>query len=57
MQKISILVPAFNEESTIGTILEKLLALAFENCEIIVVDDGSQDQTVAVVRAYAEKSP
>lgn len=57
MQKISILVPAYNEESTIGTILDKLLALPFSNCEIIVVDDGSKDNTVAVVREYAAKSP
>ncbi|MFN7892035.1 MAG: glycosyltransferase family 2 protein [Pirellula sp.] len=57
MQKISILVPAYNEESTIGTILDKLLALPFSNCEIIVVDDGSQDKTVEIVREYASKSP
>ncbi|MFN9412342.1 MAG: glycosyltransferase family 2 protein, partial [Pirellula sp.] len=57
MQKISILVPADNDESTIGPIVDKLVALPFSNCEIIVVDDGSKDNTVAVVREYASKSP
>lgn len=51
--KVSILVPAFNEESTIERVLNKLVALPIENREIIVVDDGSQDATADIVRRLA----
>ncbi len=46
---LSIVMPAYNEEETIATILEQLLEL---DCvkEIIVVDDGSQDRTCEIVR-------
>lgn len=44
--KLSIVIPVFNEESTISRVLEKLLGLQFPfDVEIIVVDDGSTDRT------------
>ena len=51
--KVSILVPAFNEEKTIERILNKLLALPIDDFEIIVVDDGSTDSTGEIVRRIA----
>jgi glycosyltransferase involved in cell wall biosynthesis len=51
--RISVLVPAYNEHSTIGVILSKLLALPVNVYEIIVVDDGSSDGTDAVVQRFA----
>ena len=41
---VSILIPAYNEEKRIGKTLEPLLKSQFIH-EIIVIDDGSQDQT------------
>lgn len=46
---ISIIVPAHNEEVTIVDMVESLLALDYRLYEIIVVDDGSQDETAARV--------
>ena len=43
--KISIIVPAFNEEKTIASTIQSLQKLDYPNYEIIVVDDGSTDQT------------
>ena len=51
--KVSILVPAFNEEKTIERVLSKLLALPIQDREIIVVDDGSTDATGEVVQRLA----
>lgn len=51
--KVSILVPAFNEEKTIERMLSKLLTLPIEDFEIIVVDDGSTDSTGDAVRRVA----
>jgi poly-beta-1,6-N-acetyl-D-glucosamine synthase len=42
---VSILVPAFNESETIVSAVESLLSLRYPKYEIIVVDDGSEDDT------------
>ena len=46
---ISILAPAYNEEATIETSLRALLALQYPNLEVIVISDGSKDNTVQVL--------
>ena len=46
---ISILAPAFNEEATIEASLKALLALQYPRLEVIVISDGSKDQTVQVL--------
>lgn len=45
--KLSILIPAYNEEATISTVLNSLKDLKLKNLEkeIIVIDDGSNDKT------------
>lgn len=43
---ISILVPAYNEESTIVANVRSLLALHYPEFEVIVINDGSQDNTL-----------
>ncbi len=47
---VSIVVPAYNEEVTIEATIRSLLALEYKLYEIIVVDDGSSDDTSRVVR-------
>jgi cellulose synthase/poly-beta-1,6-N-acetylglucosamine synthase-like glycosyltransferase len=42
---VSVLVPAYNESETIAPALESLLALDYPNLEILVIDDGSTDDT------------
>jgi len=57
MTDLSIIIPAYNEETLIASTLESLrnyLATRPEAYEIIVVDDGSQDGTVSSVRAWHE---
>ncbi len=55
--KVSILVPAFNEDSTLERVVHKLVALSLPEYEIIVVDDGSTDQTVSVAKRLVEQFP
>ncbi|MFN7733643.1 MAG: glycosyltransferase family 2 protein, partial [Pirellula sp.] len=55
--KVSVLVPAYNEQETIGKVLRKLLALPIESMEILVVDDGSIDRTADEVLAVASETP
>lgn len=49
---VSILIPAFNAQQWIGDTLRSAIAQTWPHKEIIVVDDGSSDQTVAVVRQF-----
>ena len=48
---ISVIVPAFQAEATIGPCLRALFEAGFPPGEIVVVDDGSPDGTVAAARA------
>ncbi len=56
MITISVLVPAYNEERTILTILERIAAQKVEgvSLEVLVVDDGSTDGTVALLEGRPE---
>ncbi len=47
---VSIIVPAYNEEQRISAALESLRAQTWPNLEVIVVNDGSTDDTSGVVR-------
>lgn len=49
---VSILIPAYNAEEWIADTLRSALAQTWPNKEIIVVDDGSTDQTLAVARKF-----
>ena len=56
----SIVIPAYNESQRIGATLDKVLAhIARQgwSAEVIVVNDGSRDDTVEVVRRYAGRDP
>lgn len=52
---ISVIIPLYNVEKYIGECLESVLAQTFQNFEVIVVDDCSSDNSVAVVESYAGK--
>ena len=49
---ISVIVPAYNSEATIGACLQSLLTQSRAPDEIVIVDDGSQDGTARVVSSY-----
>ena len=53
MPRVSVIVPCFNEEATIRDTVENLQGLTYPNYEVIVVDDGSQDRTAAILRDLA----
>lgn len=56
MIPISVLVPAYNEESTIVDNINSLLALNYPSYEVIVINDGSKDDTFKkIVEAYKLK--
>jgi glycosyltransferase involved in cell wall biosynthesis len=52
---VSILIPAFNAEAWIAETVQSAINQTWPRREIIVVDDGSTDQTLAVARKFASK--
>jgi len=51
---ISILLPAWNAEQTLGVALRSLLSQTFSDFEVLLLDDGSTDGTVTVARGVAD---
>jgi glycosyltransferase involved in cell wall biosynthesis len=49
--KLSVVIPCYNERSTIEAVVETVRSAAVEDIEIIIVDDGSTDGTRDVLRA------
>ncbi len=52
---VSVIVPVYNKEKYIGTCLDSILNQTLENIEIIIVDDGSTDNSLNVIERYANK--
>jgi glycosyltransferase involved in cell wall biosynthesis len=59
MSNLSVVVPCYNEEGSVGTFVEELAAQArwFSSFEIIVVDDASRDRSPAIIEALATRLP
>ena len=55
MASISVVVPVCNIEAYIGECIESIIAQSYENLEIILVDDGSEDGSGKICDAYAKK--
>src|ERR1700761_7504741 len=55
--RVAVLVPARNEEANIAEALEAVLASRGVELEVLVYDDGSTDQTAAILRRLANADP
>ncbi len=61
LAKLSIVIPAYNEERRLAPTLDKIFSyldnVPEQSTEVIVVDDGSRDQTAALVEERAKSEP
>ena len=55
MSAVSVIIPNFNRAGLIGETIENLLAQTQPPQEIIIVDDGSTDDSLSVIRSYGSK--
>ncbi|MHB8539386.1 MAG: glycosyltransferase family 2 protein [Candidatus Acidiferrales bacterium] len=52
--RVSVVIPTFNRAWIIGEALQSVCAQTFEDFEVIVVDDGSTDNTAEVVKSFSD---
>jgi glycosyltransferase involved in cell wall biosynthesis len=60
LKKISIIIPCYNEEKLIATVLEKVLQTKLDynlDKQVIVVNDGSTDGSVNAINQFCERNP
>src|SRR5919198_3579594 len=53
---VSILIPAYNAERWLADTIRSALEQTWPRKEIIIVDDGSRDQTLSIARQFAAKN-
>src|SRR5689334_2172751 len=55
MVSFSIIIPTFNSEKHLPSVINGILEQSFRDFEIQVIDGGSKDGTVRIIKDYAEK--
>lgn len=55
--QLSILIAAYNEQRSLPTLLENLASVGLEDYEVVIVDDGSTDQTAAIASDWVGRMP
>ena len=54
---ISLIIPAYNEEKTLAQVLDQVLEKVHNLGEVIIIDDGSKDNTSVISREYEARNP
>lgn len=52
---ISVIIPCFKQAQFLGTAIESVLSQTYRNAQVIVVNDGSPDDTASVARRYGDR--
>ena len=55
MPRVSVVIPAYNAAALLGGTLESTLNSIYQDMEIIVVNDGSQDETAGVASSFGHR--
>ena len=54
---VTVIVPIFNAELYLGKCIESILGQTYKKLEIVLIDDGSKDQSLLVCKKYAKNEP
>ncbi|HEY0656892.1 MAG TPA: glycosyltransferase family A protein, partial [Pyrinomonadaceae bacterium] len=55
LPKVSVIIPNYNYAKYIAETIDSVLAQTYPNLEVIVVDDGSKDDSLKILRSYGDK--
>ena len=53
--ELSIIIPVYNSEKYIATTIESILSQSNESIELILVNDGSKDNSISIMKTYSER--
>jgi glycosyltransferase involved in cell wall biosynthesis len=53
MPRIAVIIPTYNRAALVTRAIESVLAQTYTNYELVVVDDGSEDNTLEIVKQYS----
>ena len=56
MNKVSIIVPVYNTSKYLNSCIKSLLHQTLEDIEIILINDGSTDDSESIIKKYKDKS-
>ena len=57
MPLISVIMPVYNAEKKVRAAVESVLSQSYPNLELIIINDGSRDGSLAVCQALARQDP
>ena len=52
---VSVIISVFNDSKTLGLTLDSVLRQTYKNLEIIIIDDGSTDNSLELCNSYAKR--
>lgn len=55
MKSVSILIPAYNTSAYIGKCLDSIINQTYQQLQIVIIDDGSIDNTIEICKLYSDK--
>ena len=53
--RVSVVIPCFNAETTVGEAIESVLAQSWRDLEVIAIDDGSNDDSASILRSFGQR--
>jgi glycosyltransferase involved in cell wall biosynthesis len=53
--KISIIIPCYNKGGFVGHAIQSVLDQSYPDCEVVVIDDGSDDESWSVIRSFSSE--
>ena len=54
-EKVSIIIPVYNSERTLERCLDSVINQTYKNIEILIVNDGSKDKSLEIMKEYQKK--
>ena len=57
MPLISVIIPIYNVENYLAGCLDSILGQTFQEFELLLVDDGFTDKSIAIAKEYARNNP
>ena len=53
--RVSVITPVYNRERLVGRTIQSLLEQTYKNLELVLIDDGSTDNSLLMLNQFAEK--